>query len=235
MSGAVTFDLGQTLVELDHELLSRRVGERGGRLDPRVAERETPAAWAVYNEAKRRGVEGRDAWLGFMLALLTRSGVPGPAARELSAWLWTEQPKHNLWRKPIPGMLELVDALESAGIPVGVVSNSEGRIVELLAELGWSDRFRCVADSGKLGFEKPDPSIFEWAAGRLGVPPDALIHIGDSWEADVKGALGVGARAIWFPADPARELPPRVAACRTPDEVRGALAAFGVPGIAVGC
>ncbi len=226
---AVTFDLGQTLVDLDHELLARRVAERDGRIDPRTVERETAASWRAYNDAKRRGVEGQQAWLGFMHTLLTRSGLADSQARELSAWLWTEQPKHNLWRKPIDGMVALVDALEAANVPVGAVSNSEGGIRELLAELGWSHRFRCVADSGRLGFEKPDPRIFEWAAERLGVAADALIHIGDSWEADVVGALGVGARAIWFSADPARELPPRVAACRTPDEVRAALVGWGVP------
>ncbi len=226
---AVTFDLGQTLVELDHELLARRIAERGGRVEKRVLERETPASWQAYNEAKRSGMEGREAWLGFMVTLLSRSGLPGDQCRELAEWLWTEQPKHNLWRKPIPGMLEIADTLERAGVPVGVVSNSEGRIAELFEELGWSGRFRCIADSGRLGFEKPDARIFEWAAGRLGVAPDELVHVGDSWEADVRGALGVGARVIWFPADEARELPPRVAACRTPDEVRGALAAFGVP------
>jgi len=229
MSGAVTFDLGQTLVDLDHDLLARRVAERGARLDPRVAERETPDAWTAYNAAKRSGREGREAWLHFMVTLLSHSGLPDTPSRELAAWLWTEQPKHNLWRKPVPGMLELVDAVEQAGVPVGVVSNSEGRILELFDELGWADRFRCVADSGRLGFEKPDARIFEWACERLGVAPSALVHVGDSWEADVRGALGVGARVVWFPADPSRELPPRVAPCTTPEEVRGALVRFGVP------
>ena len=86
-----------------------------------------------------------------------------------------------------------------------------------------------MADSGRLGFEKPDPRIFEWAAARLAVPTRDLVHIGDSWEADVRGALGVGARAIWFPADSTRELPARVAACRTAEEIRDTLVAWGVP------
>ena len=113
---AVTFDLGQTLLELDHEMLVRRLAERGKHIDPRVAERETAASWQAYNEAKRQGVEGREAWLTFMRTLLERCGLPGAESRELSDWLWTQQPAHNLWRKPVAGMQELVDALVAADV-----------------------------------------------------------------------------------------------------------------------
>lgn len=237
---AVTFDFGQTLAELDHEMLCRRVSERGARLDVERARAETAAAWLAYGEAKVAGLAGHDAWCTFMRTLLERAGVvrgPGRAdgtsdptlVDELAEWLWEEQPAKNLWRKPVAGMFSLVEALVRSGVPAGIVSNSEGKIAELAEELRISGLFSAIADSGVLGIEKPDPRIFEWAAHALGVATTELVHVGDAWEADIVGALRVGARAVWFaPADD-RKLPDRVLAARDARELRKALADFGVP------
>lgn len=231
---AVTFDFGQTLVELDHELLARRVAELGVELDVECARAETPAAWSAYNAAKRAGQQGEIAWRAFMRTLLCRAGVTrgqepaGEIADSLSKWLWREQPRKNLWRKPIAGMTELVAELAARRLPLGIVSNSEGRLSELLVELGLRERFACVADSGVLGVEKPDPRIFEWAAEQLGVDTRRIVHVGDAWEADVRGALGVGARAVWFGPQADRALPEGVVACSTAREVALALGRWGI-------
>jgi putative hydrolase of the HAD superfamily len=95
-------------------------------------------------------------------------------------------------------MIELVGLLRAAGVRVGVLSNSEGKLAELFDEIGWGGRFDVVIDSGREGIEKPDPRIFEIAASRLGAPIEALVHVGDSKPADVDGARAAGARAIWF-------------------------------------
>jgi putative hydrolase of the HAD superfamily len=127
-------------------------------------------------------------------------------------------------------MIDVVRALRAAGVPVGIVSNSEGKLAELAAEIGWEKEFLFVADSGKLGIEKPDPAIFLWAAERLAVPAAQVVHIGDSWAADVEGALRAGMRAVWFQPSGggARTLP--AAAQRATDAagVRAALRAWGL-------
>lgn len=234
MVNAVTFDFGQTLVELDHELLARRVTEVGAELDVKRARAETPAAWLAYNAAKRAGQQGEPAWRTFMRTLLvganvTRGNEPArELADELSQWLWQQQPHRNLWRKPITGMIELVVELEARNVRLGIVSNSEGRLSELLSELGLRSRFACVADSGVLGVEKPDPRIFQWAAEQLGVCAHDIVHVGDAWEADVRGALSVGARAVWFGPQDDRALPPGVVACSTAAEVDQALTGWRV-------
>lgn len=225
---AVTFDFGQTLAELDLEMLARRVGERGARLSSARAADESAAAWQAYGAAKRQGLVAHDAWCTFMRTLLERSGVEGRSAAELAEWLWTEQPTQNLWRKPIDGMFELVDELFDAGVPLGIVSNSEGKLSELCTELGIRARFRAFADSGVLGVEKPEARIFEWTAEQLGVSTADIVHVGDAWDADVVGALRAGARAIWFSPTDARELPPGVLSARDAREVELALEELGV-------
>lgn len=225
---AVTFDFGQTLAELDSAMVAARLAERGVQVAAARVDTECLGAWGAYNRAKRGGAHGEQAWKVLMRTLLARSGAPGSRIEELTDWLWTEQPRRNLWRRPVPGMLELAQELDAREIPVGVLSNSEGRIAELLEELGWRATFRTVVDSGRLPFEKPDPRIFAHAAAALGVTTESLIHIGDAWEADVRGALDAGARAIYFSPDAPREQLPGVACCRDVGEVRQALNNWGL-------
>ena len=226
---AVTFDFGQTLADLDTTMLARRLGERSFEASGETLESAIVGAWRAYNEAILAGLGGHP-WKLFMDALLAGAGLPGSARPELCEWLWSEQPTRNLWRRPVPGMVELLDELALARIPIAVISNSEGKLQELVTELGWADRFVAIADSGRLGFEKPGRKIFTWTAERLGVPPGAIVHIGDSHAADVEGALGAGMRAIWFRGERARPLPDGAAVCDDAAEVRAALQSWGLRG-----
>ncbi|MGH9371872.1 MAG: HAD family hydrolase, partial [Vicinamibacterales bacterium] len=52
--------------------------------------------------------------------------------------------------------------------------------------------------SEEAGVSKPDPGIFEIALQRLGCPAEEAVMVGDSWAADVIGAISAGIRPIWF-------------------------------------
>jgi len=160
-----------------------------------------------------------------MQVLLDGARVPDPAP--LAAWLWHEQPRANLFRRPIRPMVDLAHELAASGAVVGVLSNSEGRLAELLEEVGIAQPFRAIIDSGRIGIEKPDPRIFEHTLAQLGARGPG-IHIGDSWAADIVGARGAGWRAIWYgpkthPVDDAE-----IAVARDAGEVRAALVRWGV-------
>ena len=225
---AVTFDYGQTLAELDHDFLALRVSELGGALDPAAARAAHIAAWDAYGAAKTLG--HAKAWQLMMLTFL-RAGGARPAsgvaephyAEELAEKLWQAQPARNLWRKRIPGMFELVHELVARGIPVGIISNSEGRLAELLAELGEESPFRVIIDSGRVGVDKPNPRIFQLTAEGMQTDLSRIVHVGDAWEADVIGARNAGARAVWFAPTDERELPSGVVACRDAAELYAAL------------
>ena len=230
---AVTFDFGQTLAELDHEFLTRRAHSFGAELDPLAARAGTVPAWQAYGAAKALG--HARAWQKMMVEILRAGGVHrirGDAdaqyPEKIAQLLWDAQPEQNLWRKPIPGMFELVASLARQRVPLGIISNSEGRLAELVAELGHRPLFPVIVDSGRLGIDKPDPRIFLHAAAELGVSIGEIVHVGDAWEADVLGACAAGARAIWFAPTDDRTLPPGVIACREAAELRQALRSFGI-------
>jgi HAD superfamily hydrolase (TIGR01509 family) len=223
---AVTFDFGQTLCAIDTAMLSRRLAERGLDVAEAHLDAALPAALAAYDAGIHRGLGGHP-WKVLMSELLARAEAPSIHLEATVDWLWTEQPTKNLWRRPIAGMIEIVDALRARAIPVGILSNSEGRLAELVSEIGWGDRFDVIADSGALGLEKPGTAIFAWTADALRVPMGNIVHIGDSFAADVEGAVNAGLRAIWFAAKPGVMLPARAQAATSAMEVRSALAAMG--------
>jgi HAD superfamily hydrolase (TIGR01549 family) len=220
---AVGFDFGQTLAELDYDFIAKRLRERGAAFDAVSAVAHSKRAWDVYGEKKSEG--HAIGWLAMMQEQLRGGGVADERVVELAAWLWQEQPRKNLWRRPITGMIELVRELRQNRVPLAIISNSEGHLAELVDELGWGADFDVVIDSGRIGIDKPDPRIFAHAGAALQVPLSELLHVGDSWEADVKGALGATASAVWFDArHRERELPEGVYGAATAQELREVLA-----------
>lgn len=229
MIAAVTFDAGQTLLELDTAMLAMRLAERGViATADRLAAAEA-GAWRRYEQLVRGG--GPSApWQGFMAALIGgATTIDGEGCAALAAWLFGEQPRRNLWRRPIPGMIELVRALRGAGLTVGVISNAEGGLADLFDEIGWGRELDFVIDSARVGCEKPDRAIFDLALRRLGCGAGAVVHVGDSRTADVEGARGAGWRAIWFGPAVTPLADPEVAIARNAGEVAAALVRWGAP------
>jgi putative hydrolase of the HAD superfamily len=89
-----------------------------------------------------------------------------------------------------------MEALKARGLILGVVSNWAWQLPELLDGLGLGSLLDFVAASARIGYDKPHPGIFRWALDRAGVPPEAVVHVGDHLDADVAGARGVGIDAV---------------------------------------
>ena len=185
-----------------------------------------PAAWRHYDTIVDAGHDHGSSWRALMSSLLAGAGIADPEPQ--SEWLWAENPRANLWRKPISGMVELARELGQRGLTVAVLSNSEGRLAELLAEIGIADAFAAIIDSGRVGLEKPDRRIFEHVLAAVGAAGADAIHIGDSWDADIVGARNAGWRAIWYGRRVAAVDDPSIAIARDPAEVRAALAHWGI-------
>jgi REG-2-like HAD superfamily hydrolase len=91
---------------------------------------------------------------------------------------------------------EVLLQLRARRMCLGIISNWTGDLEEVLEQIGLREHFDFVLDSARLGHEKPHLPIFEEAVRRAGVPARAAIHVGDSPEHDVEGALAGGINAI---------------------------------------
>jgi len=77
-----------------------------------------------------------------------------------------------------------------------VVSNSDGSMARTVARIGMDHLFDGLVDSTAVGFEKPDPRIFEVALDLAGARPERTLHVGDLYAADVVGAWAAGVHAV---------------------------------------
>jgi putative hydrolase of the HAD superfamily len=109
--------------------------------------------------------------------------------------------------KLFPGVRQTLDTLAGRGLVLGVVSNFEPWLLDILELEGVRDRFATIAVSGVLGVAKPDPAIFAAALTDAGVEAADTIHVGDSPAADVDGARAAGITPVWL-ATPGRAAPP---------------------------
>jgi beta-phosphoglucomutase family hydrolase len=83
--------------------------------------------------------------------------------------------------KPLPGAVELIDALDAAGFKLAVGSSGPPENIALtLEKLGRADRFAAAVTGADVTRGKPDPQVFLLAAERLGVPPERCAVIEDA-------------------------------------------------------
>lgn len=105
------------------------------------------------------------------------------------------------WEK-FPKSNELIDALKEAGKTVGVISNFDPRLHDLLTDIDLP-KFDFVTTSYEAGHEKPDPNIFKYATklSSQNFEPHEALHIGNDVEKDFNGAKSAGWSAILVNSD----------------------------------
>ncbi len=83
---------------------------------------------------------------------------------------------------PVPGALELIDELRSAGYPLYGLSNWSAETFPLArGEYEAFERFDDILISGELdGIAKPDRAMFDLLAERNGLTPETTVFIDDS-------------------------------------------------------
>ena len=81
---------------------------------------------------------------------------------------------------------------------LGIVSNFTGNLQPCLEELDLARLFTVVSDSTVVGWSKPDARIFAHTLAALEVPAERAWMVGDNFEADIRGAAGLGMRTCWL-------------------------------------
>lgn len=99
---------------------------------------------------------------------------------------------------PVPGSLELVEALHGRGVPLYAITNFGADLWPAFrAEQPVFGRFRDIVVSGVEKLAKPDAAIYALAARRFGHAPGAMLFIDDS-QANITAAVAGGWQAHHF-------------------------------------
>ncbi len=104
-------------------------------------------------------------------------------------------------------------ALKARGLRLGVISNFDARLYDVLDSLQLCAYFDSIHISTEAGAAKPDAAIFRAALADNGLQPAQALHVGDSLLADVQGAEAVGMAALWLPPGKRELLENIIAAC----------------------
>ncbi len=96
-----------------------------------------------------------------------------------------------------PEVSEVLEKWQKQGVQLAIVSNFDKRLIHVLEGLNLEHFFSPVIHSSLAGAAKPDAKIFTACLDVLGVKADEALHVGDSWQDDVIGALSAGLPAAW--------------------------------------
>jgi putative hydrolase of the HAD superfamily len=95
-----------------------------------------------------------------------------------------------------PDAPDALVALRRRRLALGVVSNFDRRLRNVLDGLGVGRLVDAIVPSTGVGAAKPEPALFHAAAAILGVRPGDILHAGDGPATDVAGARAAGLKAV---------------------------------------
>lgn len=191
---AVTFDVGGTLIEpwpsVGHVYAAVAAQHGIADLSPDTLNTRFRAAW----RARPGFRHSRQAWSDLVDEVFL-TVTQTPPSRTFFPALYDQFAEPGAWRV-YDDVLPALEGLASRGIKLGVISNWDERLRGLLGKLKLNGYFEVMSVSYEVGSPKPSPVIFEYAASALRLPANAILHIGDSIEMDVKGARAAGFNAL---------------------------------------
>lgn len=138
-------------------------------------------------------------WRSNRAYLLTEFGADFPvdALREEAHRLMAERTAIAPFLKA--GVIELLDALDAAGLPRAIATSSNhGAVAHNLGLHTLEERFHAVIADGDYAQGKPAPDPFLTAAERLGIAPQDCVALEDSYHG-VRAASAAGMMAIMVP------------------------------------
>lgn len=156
---------------------------------------------AVYDDLRRRQAGGlRRAMAAEFLGDASLAGL----LHERLGPKWIH-PEGSLYADVLPTLQHL-----HGRVRIAILANQEAAVVDALRRDGVADFVDVWGVSAVVGYEKPDPRLFDWVLDKLGCPAERTVHIGNRLDTDVRPARSMGMRAVWVlrgeaPDDPTAE------------------------------
>jgi HAD superfamily hydrolase (TIGR01549 family) len=187
----VFFDAGETLV-YPHpsfvELFAEVLWEQGHRVDPGDLQDLVHASSERFNDLMRSETalnwstspeRSRTLWDIVYRMFLGETDIPETEHPRLVHALY-ERFRSVASYRLYPDVLPTLERLSKAGLTLGLISNFEDWLEQLLETLEVSPFLDVSVISGIEGVEKPDTRIFEIALERAGLDAAGSVYVGDN-------------------------------------------------------
>ena len=171
------FDAGGVLVFPDFNMLAKIANQAGIQTSPDDIAQEHASLFRSFDDyiSKNQQIPKIQYFLD-IFKQVTDSEDNAKTASKLTQKV--DKQKH-IWTITQPWVKESLIKLKEQGYKMSVISNSDGRVEQILTNLGHREYFEIVIDSAVVGVEKPDKRIFEIALQQLNWNPSETIYIGD--------------------------------------------------------
>jgi len=126
--------------------------------------------------------------------------------------------KPNAWAL-YPETVSTLATLDAWGLALGIVSNFDSRLYEILIGLGIDRFFESVTISSVAGAAKPSPKIFQCALQKHGVTAGEALHVGNSLRDDVRAAAAAGLGGVLLDRHGREAIPPEVVTIKSLSDV----------------
>jgi putative hydrolase of the HAD superfamily len=181
----VIFDLDNTLA--DRDLFFGEWAEsfvRTRQLDPEIA-------LPILRSADQDGVASRSA---FFSQVGPKLGLEEPVD-DLVGEYWRDQMgRYRCDADTTAGLRNL----RLLGYKIGIATNGGATQIDKIMACGLDGFIDGFCTSRMVGHAKPDPRLFGAVARDCGASLDHAWVVGDRPEADIAGAVAIGARSIWI-------------------------------------
>ncbi|NXN90947.1 HDHD3 protein, partial [Rhinopomastus cyanomelas] len=204
----LTWDVKDTLLRLRQpvgESYAFEAQTHGLQLQPEVLGRSFREVYGAQNHrfpnyGQGQGLSSRQWWLDVVKETFRQAGVHEDRLLTLMAEnLYHDFCSASNWEL-LPEARETLSWCCQQGFHMGIVSNFDKRLENILARCNLQHHFDFILTSEAMGFAKPDRRIFEQALRLGGVSPEQAAHIGDDYSRDYKAAQAVGMHSFLLQA-----------------------------------
>ena len=195
------FDLGGTLVSMDFAWMARELLGLDVSCDSAALARAEVSVRRLVSAKLAEENPPAPIFPFFLRSILTQvldkpvENIDELVAK-LTPVLLPEGKSQKLWSTVEPAARDALNEFSRLGLRMAVVSNSDGTAEAGIKALGLRDFFDVVIDSAVVGYEKPDPRIFQYALDATGLRANRAIYVGDLYSVDILGARAAGVHPV---------------------------------------
>ncbi|XP_029990714.1 haloacid dehalogenase-like hydrolase domain-containing protein 3 isoform X1 [Sphaeramia orbicularis] len=196
----VLWDVKDTLLKVRLSV-GEQYCKEAERMGLSISPAEVNAAFLqAYRDYSRRypnygithGLNGQSWWMAVVQNTFSKCGVQDPALKNtISLNLYHNFSNADNW-EVYPDTQKALKSCSALGLKLGVVSNFDNRLEEILRACKLLSHFSFVITSEEAGVAKPSPAIFNQALQKCGVPAANVAHVGDDYVRDYLTSRGVG-------------------------------------------
>ncbi|XP_068925687.1 haloacid dehalogenase-like hydrolase domain-containing protein 3 [Petaurus breviceps papuanus] len=196
----LTWDVKDTLLRLRHpvgEEYSAQARAHGLKVEAEALGSAFHQAYKAQsqkfpNYGLSQGLTSRQWWLDVVLQTFHLAGVQNSSILDpLANKLYEDFCSAKTWQM-LEGAESTLQQCRERGLRLGVISNFDRRLEDILVQCGLRKHFDFILTSEAAGRAKPDPHIFQQALQLADIEPTQAAHIGDHYLNDYQAPREVG-------------------------------------------